>query len=54
MPKLVHADRRGPLLTSPWCYGRSGAYLDLLLGWGDSTFFFNSGSKFTSKIFGNI
>jgi hypothetical protein len=32
---------------------RPGAYLNLLLG-GDSNFFFNSGSKFTSKIFGKI
>jgi hypothetical protein len=31
------------------------AYLNLLLGGGgDSNFFFNSGSKFTSKIIDNI
>jgi hypothetical protein len=30
------------------------AYLDLLLGGGGSNFFFNSGSTFTSQIFGNI
>jgi hypothetical protein len=34
----------------------SGEYLDLLLGGGSvhSNFFFNSGSKCTSKIVGNI
>jgi hypothetical protein len=32
----------------------AGAYLNLLLGGGDSNVFFNSGSKFTSKSFGNI
>jgi hypothetical protein len=34
----------------------AGAYLNLLLwgGGGDLNFFFNSGSKYTSKMFGNI
>jgi hypothetical protein len=38
-----------------WCEVQPGAYLDLLIGRrGESKSFLNSGSKFTSKIFGNI